>query len=126
MTVENDVVEGYVVAADQQVETRAGFGRKGGGREVAGFLLADENAIVQVALWGEVAKTSFPKLVAWLESGEDGEFPRVRLEHVQVSHVKAGGGVSLRRLQSTARTSLHKIRDETITIQPAQKFQQGE
>ena len=122
---ENDVVEGYVVAADQQVEMRAGLGRKGGGREVAGFLLADENAIVQVALWGEVAKTSFPKLVAWLEVSHV-QVQVVRLEHVQVSHVKAGGGVSLRRLQSTARTSLHKIRDETITIQPVQKFQQGE
>ena len=113
------VLEGCVVAADQEVETRAGLGRKGGGREVAGFLLADENAIVQVALWGEQAKTLFPKLVAWLEGGEDGEFPRVRLAHVQVSHVKAGGGVSLRRLQSTPRTTLEKLGDATITIQPA-------
>jgi len=55
------------------VETRAGFGRKGAGRDVARFLLGDENAVVQVALWGDAAKKWFGKIVQWLEATEDGD-----------------------------------------------------
>ena len=68
--------KGYVLAADHQVETRAGFGRKGAGRDVARFLLGDENAVVQVALWGDAAKEWSGKIVQWLDATEDGEFPR--------------------------------------------------
>lgn len=59
-------VEGYVLAADQQVESRSGLGRKGGSRDVAGFLLADDSALIQVALWGEQAQKWFQKIVEWL------------------------------------------------------------
>ena len=55
------------------METRAGFGRKGAGRDVARFLLGDENAVVQVALWGDAAKKWFGKIVQWLEATEDGD-----------------------------------------------------
>ena len=67
-------------------------------------LLCDAKCMVQIALQGDVAKKYFDKILQWLAEAPDGKFPKVKIEHLQVSMVKAAKGMSLRRLQSTGRT----------------------
>ena len=58
----------------------------GGAREVAGFLLCNAQCVVQIALWGDVAKTYFDKILQWLAETPDGKFPKVKIEQ----HPKGG------------------------------------
>ena len=43
-------LQAYILASDGEVQTRRQGGKGGGGREVVGFVAADETSVVQVSL----------------------------------------------------------------------------
>ena len=81
--------QAYILASDGEVQTRGQGGKGGSGREVAGFVAADETSVVQVSLWAEVAKKWGPKVNEWLDAVEDEQFPHVEVTACQVVHFKS-------------------------------------
>lgn len=111
---------GHVLAADETVHKRDTYVRGTcTQREVAGFIAADASCLVQVALWGEVAQKYFESLTKALNEAEDGVFPRIEVTACQVTTVKHPEGTSLRRLASTARTTVKLLGPTPLTISPS-------
>ena len=111
---------GHVLAADETVQKRDTFVRGAcTQREVAGFIAADASCLVQVALWGDVAKKYFESLTKALDEAADGVFPRIEVTACQVTTVKHPEGTSLRRLASTARTTVKLLESTPLTISPS-------
>ncbi|CAK9103484.1 unnamed protein product [Durusdinium trenchii] len=111
---------GHVLAADETVQKRDTFVRGAcTQREVAGFIAADASCLVQVALWGEVAQKYFESLTKALNEAEDGVFPRIEVTACQVATLKHPEGTSLRRLASTARTTVKLLEPTPLTISPS-------
>lgn len=102
-------VQGYILAVDGELQAR---------REVGSFILADTECLVQVSLWADVAKKMFPKVLEWLDMCEDGKFPQVEVTSCQVCRFRSPCGKELRRLQSTARTTLKLLASGPLLIQP--------
>eukprot|EP00435_Cladocopium_sp_Y103_P049114 s3057_g14.t1 len=110
---------GFVLATDEALHN-SGTKRKGStAREVGGFLLADGESLIQIALWGEVAKRWFPRLQQWLDQTEEGQFPQVEITACQVSAYRGPTAPQLRRLQSTARTTLRHVDSGPLVIAPS-------
>ena len=112
-------LQAYILATDGEVQVRGRGGKGGSGREVAGFVAADESSVVQVSLWAEVAKKWGPKVAEWLEMVEDEQFPRIELTACQVVHFRIPCVKELRRLQSTPRTTLKLLGAGPLVIQPS-------
>jgi hypothetical protein len=111
--------QAYILASDGEVQTRGQGGKGGSGREVAGFVAADETSVVQVSLWAEVAKKWGPKVNEWLDAVEDEQFPHVEVTACQVVHFRVPCAKELRRLQSTPRTTLKLLGAGPLVISPS-------
>lgn len=112
-------LKGFVLSTDGELEVRGRGGKSGAGKEVGGFVLADQSCLVQVTLWGEVAKKFFPKIQEWLDAAPEPKFPYVEVAVAQVSRFRGPCSKELRRLQSTARTELKLLGSETVEVTPA-------
>eukprot|EP00435_Cladocopium_sp_Y103_P065669 s556_g27.t1 len=110
---------GFVLATDEALHHSGTKGKGSTAREVGGFLLADGESLIQIALWGDVAKRWFPRLQQWLDQAEDAQFPQVEITACQVSAYRGPTAPQLRRLQSTARTTLRHLDTAPLVIAPS-------
>lgn len=112
-------VEGFNLAMDEKLHRGNTTGKEKKGRDVAGLMLADTGALMQLTLWGDVASKNFPHLTDLLAATDDGAFPKVRVAGAQIIGFKGPTAPSLRRLQSTPRTSITHLDTQKVTVSPA-------
>eukprot|EP00435_Cladocopium_sp_Y103_P075109 s63_g54.t1 len=111
-------VRGFVLATDGELQSRGRGGKGKASKEVGGFVVGDQQCIIQVTLWSESARKFFPKIIEWLDAAEEGKFPEVELTACQVAGFKHPCSKELRRLQSTPRTQVKLLGAAPVVISP--------